>query len=102
MLGVSGRSRMEGQILDRRLDQHVDQLGEARVVAVGPQTRVALFGRALAGRHVGRHRPRRAATSDEGRFMGKVMAQVRLQRSHLQSRVSPMPPLAHVGTPSTR
>ena len=53
------------QIVNRVLDQHVDDLGERLRMAIGHQPRRRLVRRALARHHVGRHRPRRAAEADQ-------------------------------------
>ena len=63
------------EIVDRGLDQDLDQPGEARSVAIGPQPRVGLVGRAPPADHVGRHGPRRAAKSDKGRLTGEVLSE---------------------------
>ena len=65
------------QVLDRRLDQQIDQPSKATRIAICPQPRLALVGRALPLHHVGRHRPRRAAKADERRLPRQILPQPR-------------------------
>ena len=53
------------QIARRCLDQHVDQRGEGRGIAIGKQPRRRLVRRSAAGDHVGRDRPGRAAEAEQ-------------------------------------
>ncbi len=53
------------QIMDRILDQHVDDFCKGLRMAIGHHPRRRLVRRALAGDHVGRNRPRRAAEADQ-------------------------------------
>ena len=53
------------QILDRILDQHVDDFSKRLGMAIGHHPRRRLVRRALARDHVGRNRPRRAAEADQ-------------------------------------
>ena len=65
------------QVLDRRLDQQIDQPPKTSRIAIGPQPRLALVGRALPLHHVARHRPRRAAKADERRLPRQILPQPR-------------------------
>ena len=60
------------QIIDRGLDQEVDQTLEARPVAIGQQPRRGLLLAAAALHHVGRNRPRRAAKADQRHVLRQV------------------------------
>ena len=100
------------QILDRVLDQHVDDLRERLGVAIGHHPRRRLIRRALSGHHVGRDRPRRAAETDQRnlriefaahaaqRFIDRLeLAKVgmRRQRLDLLRRVQRIEPRAFAG-----
>ena len=61
-------SNCRDQIVDRGLDQTIDQPRESFRIAIGEQPRRRLVGRAMAGDHVGRDRPRRAAEADQRRL----------------------------------
>ena len=63
--GVGAGSELRQQIFDRVLDQHVDDFRERLRMPVGHHPRRRLVGRAMAGDHVGRHRPWRAAEADQ-------------------------------------
>ena len=53
------------QILNRILDQHVDDRLESLGMVIGHHPRRRLIGRALSRHHIGRHRPWRSAESDQ-------------------------------------
>ena len=53
------------QILDRILDQHIDDFCKRVRMPIRHHPRRRLIGRAVSGHHVGRNRPRRAAKSDQ-------------------------------------
>ena len=71
---IGARSHLSGKVVDGNLDQQVDQPLKSIGVAVGPAPCVGLVGRALPAHHVGRHRPRRAAKSDEGSVMVEFLS----------------------------
>ena len=62
---VGAGLELSEQILDRVLDQNVDDLRERFRMAIGHHPRRRLVRRALARHHVGRDRPRRAAKTDQ-------------------------------------
>ena len=76
------------EIGGRGLDQPVDQRREQVGMAIGEQARRRLIGRAAAGDHVARHRPRRAAEADQR----DLVAAARLDaRDGLEHRREPRP-----------
>ena len=100
------------QILDRVLDQHVDDLGKRLGMAIGHHARRRLIRRALPGHHVGRDRPGRAAETDQRdlrielaahpaqRFIDRLeLAEVgvRRQRRDLFRRIQRIEPRAFAG-----
>ena len=68
----SARHRRQPSICPTRYStEHrpaIDQLLKSLRLAIGKQSRRRLVGRPLAGDHVGRHRPWRAAKADQRRF----------------------------------
>ncbi len=65
------------EIIDRDLDQNIDQRREALRITVCPAPRVRMIRRAAALDHVGRDRPRRPAKSDERRLGRQILPQAR-------------------------
>ena len=72
--------QLPDQILDRILDEHVDELSECFRVPVRHHARRRLVGRALAGDHVGCDRPRRATEADQRDLRIEPGAQRKIQR----------------------
>jgi hypothetical protein len=63
---VGAGSELRQQMRDRVFRQHIDDFCECVGMAIRHHPRRRLIRRALPGHHVGRHRPRRAAKSDQG------------------------------------
>ena len=62
---VDAGLELPNEIFARRLDQNIDQPRERLGMPIGKQPRRRLIRRAMAGDHVGRDRPRRAAKSEQ-------------------------------------
>ena len=109
---VGAGLELSEQILDRVLDQHVDDLCKRLRMAIGHHPRRRLVRRALAGHHVGRDRPRRAAKSDQRDLRIELAAHAaqrlehrlelgevarRCQRADLVRRIQRIEPRAFAG-----
>src|ERR1700730_6744248 len=69
--GLDTSFDLPGEIVDRRLDQPVDETPKQIAVAEGKQTGWCLIGRVFASDHITSKRPWRAAKADQRGFAGK-------------------------------